>query len=136
VVMPHSFPSTRRLALGLMLAAACAGQALAQSSTTVPCSVRIRPRAAADYDPSTEVSLRGRVVGAEQGLILLKIAAGTLRVEAGSLADFGTSGPEVVILASMRMEGGRQRFLAREIRTEGGLVKLRDALGVPLQPQL
>lgn len=131
--------STRRsplsLAVVLFFAGFLAMPVRAQAAATVTCSVRIRPRAAADYDPSTEVLLRGRVIGREAGLILLRLPAGTVRVDAGAWGGAETlaAGSSVEVLASKRQEDGRQRFLAREIRHAEGLVAIRDAQGVPLQ---
>lgn len=107
--------------------------ALAQNTHGAPCTVRIRPRAAADYDPSTEVSLRGKVAGWKDGVMLLQIAAGILPVDTGAwnTATMLDAGSTVEILASRRVEAGRQRFLAREIRYIGGVLALRDARGVP-----
>lgn len=132
--MSDPIRSIRRLALGLALVGVVAGPVQAQATVGVPCAVRIRPLAAADYDPSTEVLLRGRVIGRENGLILLRITAGIVRVDAGA---WGGSAPyeaasTVEILASKRQEGGHQRFLAREIRQDSGSVMIRDARGVPL----
>jgi hypothetical protein len=121
--------SLRHLVMSLVLV----GPALAQATVGVPCAVRIRPRAASDYDPSREVILRGRVVGREQGLILLRLSAGIVRVDAGAWVGPGSSDANsaVEILASGRQENGRQWFLAREISHAGGRVMIRDARGVP-----
>jgi hypothetical protein len=107
--------------------------ALAQNTNGTPCTVRIRPRAAADYDPSTEVNLRGQVAGWKAGAILLQITAGILPVDTGAWNTAKTleAGSTVEILASKRVEEGRQRFLAREIRYAGGVLAIRDARGVP-----
>jgi len=111
-----------------------AGSVLAQSSASATCAVRIRPRAAADYDPATEVSLQGLVAGWDGGVILLRIPAGTVRVDTGNWtgAEALPAGSAVEILAAKRQEGGRQRFLAREIRHAGGVLAVRDPQGVPL----
>ena len=130
--IPQIIRSNRRLALGLALAGFIAGPALAQATASVPCAVRIRPRAVADYDPSTEVVLRGRVMGRENGMLLLRLSAGIVKVNADSWGGSVVGAPEVEVLASMRVEEGRQRFLAREIRSTEGLVAIRDAQGVPL----
>lgn len=130
--IPDPIRSTRRLALGLALVGFLAGPALAQAAAAVPCTVRIRPRAAADYDPSTEVLLRGRIIGRENGLILLRMAAGTVHVDAGAWGEPGwpDTASTIEILASRRQEDGHQRFLAREIRQAGSSVMIRDARGV------
>lgn len=127
------FSWTRRMGRGLALAAAIGGPALAQGTATAPCTVRIRPRAAADYDLATEVTLRGVVAGWKDGHILLRIPAGTLRVDTGAWDAAGAlePGATIEVLASRREEAGRQRFLAREIRHGGGVLAIRDAQGVP-----
>ena len=70
--VPHPIRSTRRSTLSLALALGFLGflatPIWAQATASATCSVRIRPRAAADYDPSAEVLLRGRVIGREAGL--------------------------------------------------------------------
>lgn len=135
--VPHPIRSARRstLSLALVFMGFLAMPIRAQATAAATCSVRIRPRAAADYDPSAEVLLRGRVIGREAGLILLRLPAGTVRVDAGAWGGAATleAGSSVEILASRRQEDGRQRFLAREIRHSEGLVVIRDAEGVPLQ---
>jgi hypothetical protein len=95
--------------------------------------VRIRPRAAADYDPSTEVRLQGRFIGRDHGLLLLRLDAGVVRVDVGQWEEavLREAGANVVILASKRQEAGRQRFVVREVQLPGGAVIIRDALGVP-----
>ena len=130
---PASIRTTRHLALSLAFAGSVSGLGLAQTTTTVPCLVRIRPRAAADYDPSSEVILRGHVIGRENGLILLRMAAGIVHVDAGAWDGSGPPDPAstVEILASRRQEDGRQRFIAREIRHATGCLVIRDAQGVP-----
>ena len=72
-----SFP-----ALSLLLA--LSGTLQAQVRLSVPCSVRIRPAAAVDYDLASEVSLRGGIVGREGHLLLLQLRAGLVRIDAGS----------------------------------------------------
>jgi hypothetical protein len=136
VDIPHALPATCRLVFGLALAECSGGPALAQTQAKAEatCTVRILPRAAAGYDPSTEMVLRGRVIGRENGLILLRIPAGIVRVDAGAWDEAAAreAGVTLEILASKRQENGRQRFLAREIRHPGGRVVIRDALGVPV----
>jgi hypothetical protein len=124
------------MAVGLSLLGVLALPVQAQATAGVHCAVRIRSRAAADYDHSTEVLLHGLVIGREQGMLLLRIAAGIVRVEVGSWEDavVKKAPAEVVVLAAKRQEEGRQRLVAREIRFPGGCVTLRDANGAPLQP--
>ena len=58
--------SRRTLSLpALSLLLALSGSLQAQVRLSVPCSVRIRPAAAADYDLASEVNLRGILVGRE-----------------------------------------------------------------------
>jgi hypothetical protein len=122
------------MVLGVALVGCVAGIASAQSGIGVPCSVRIRPRAAADYDPSTEVILRGQLVGQENGMLLLRLSAGVVRVDAGTLGSrTQLVGSTVEVLASKRQEERRQWFVAREVRHGGGNVVLRDVQGVPVQ---
>ena len=70
----------------------------------------------------------------DQGLFLVRIAAGVVRVDAGAWAGPEPRDAEISleILAARHQENGRQTFLAREIRTASGTVLLRDAQGVPL----
>jgi hypothetical protein len=104
------------------------------ATTTATVTVRIVPRAALDYDLSNEVLLQGQVVTREKGTIVLRLAAGTVRVDTGSWAgsDLLQPGTPIEVLAAKRQEDGHQRFMAREIRYAGGSVMLRDAQGVPL----
>jgi hypothetical protein len=80
------------------------------------------------------------MIGRENGLLLLRLAAGTVRVDAGAWDDPAAREAEsmVEILASKRQEDGRQRFLAREILLAGHRVVIRDAGGVLMSegPQL
>jgi hypothetical protein len=124
----------RRLALGLALTAVFAMPLAAQATASVPCTARIRPREAADYDLSAEVVLRGRVVGQQDGMLLLRIAAGTVRIDAGSASSVAGMPAEasIEVVGAKLQEGGRQRLLAREIWYTGGHLVLRDALGRPL----
>lgn len=131
---PGTVRSICRLGLLLALAGGSGVTALAQSTATASIAVRIRPRAAADYDPATEVSLQGLVAGWDGGMILLRLPVGTVRVDTGKWtgAEAIPAGSVVEILAAKRQEGGRQRFLAREIRHAGGVLAVRDLQGVPL----
>jgi hypothetical protein len=130
----------RRLVLGLALMGCIAAPGLAQATAGAPCTVRIRPQAAADYDPSTEVLLQGRLVGRENGLLLLRLRAGIVRVDMGAWEEavLREAGSSLAILASKRLENGRQRFVAREVHLTSGSVIIRDAQGVPrpAPPQL
>lgn len=123
----------------LLLAVAVAGaQGWAQegvrAQASLPCTVRIRPLAAADYDPGSEVALHGEVTFAGEGLLKVRLACGVVRVEVGrSIAwDGSLVGQTVDVLAARRQDDQGQRFLARELRTAGGTWILRDRRGVPL----
>ena len=119
----------------LAIGVACsiiAGKNSATASASI--TVRIVPRAAFDYDLSNEVILQGQVVAREKDLIVLRLTAGTVRVDTGSWAgsDLLRPGTRIEVLAAKRQEDGQQRFIAREIHYAGGSVVLRDAQGVPL----
>jgi hypothetical protein len=107
---------------------------MGQSSASVTCTARIRPREAADYDLSSEVVLQGRVVGQEGGVLLLRIPAGTVRIDAGSDRNVARilANATIEVVGAKLQEGGRQRLLVREIRFAGGYLVLRDPLGRPL----
>lgn len=130
---PGYLPFILHLGRTLALVGLVGVPAQAQNTKCAPCTVRIRPRAAADYDPSAEVDLHGQVAGWREGVILLRIAAGILPVDTGAWNTAKTleAGSTVEILASKRVEEGRQRFLARVIRYDGGVLAIRDARGVP-----
>ena len=137
--LPLSRHSIHRIALVAVLSGVFAGAAFAQSSAAVGvrCTVRIRPAAAADYDLASEVVLRGHVVGHEGNLVLLRIPAGTVRVDAGA-AEAAARIPlqvSVEVTAAKWQDGNRQRLLAREIRFPGETLVLRDGFGAPLSPQ-
>ena len=120
----------------LAIGVACSIIAGKNSATaTASISVRILPRAAFDYDLSNEVVLQGQVVVQEKDIIVLRLEAGTVRVDTGSWAgsDLLRPGTRIEVLAAKRQDDGHQRFVAREIRYVGGSVMLRDAQGVPLQ---
>lgn len=131
----ETFRSTCRLGLLLALAGGSGVVAVAQSTTSATCAVRIRPREAADYDLSTEVTVRGVVEGWEGRSLRIRLAAGVLRVDTGAWNTSGLfeAGTPLEVLASRSMADGRQRFLAREIRHAGGVLRLRDASGAPIQ---
>lgn len=129
-----TFRSTCCLGLLLALAGGSGVMAMAQSTSRATCSVRIRPREAADYDLSSEVTVRGVVEGWKGASIRLRLAAGLLQVDTGGRDTSGLfeAGATIQVLASRRVVDGRQQFLAREIQHAGGVLRLRDALGVPL----
>jgi hypothetical protein len=119
------------LAIGVVCSI-IAGKNSATATATI--TVRILPRAAFDYDFSNEVVLQGQVVAREKDIIVLRLAAGTVRVDTGSWvgSDLLQPGTRIEVLAAKRQEDGHQRFMAREIHYAGGSVMLRDAQGVPL----
>lgn len=125
---------TLRMMVGLSLLGILGLRAQAQATTGVSCAVRIRSLASADYDHSTEVLLPGLLVGREKGLLLLKIAAGIVRVDVGSWDEAIIKGApaEVIVLAAKRQEGAGQKLVAREIRFDGGCIVCRDSNGVPV----
>jgi hypothetical protein len=100
----------------------------------VTCTVRILSPAEAGIDPAPEVLLKGQFIGRAQGLLLLRIPAGVVRVDADAWdgAEARKVGLIVEVLASRRQEAGRQWFVAREIRFAGGKVMIRDTKGLPL----
>ena len=120
------------MALGLPLQATQPGASA--FSVTVPSSVRIRSRAAADYDPSRELVLQGRVEAIEFGVMRLRLPAGLVKVELGAQAVSGLLplGSQVAVVASLRILEGRQHLVARELSWQGQSWTLRDAQGVPV----
>ena len=132
---PGNFRSTCCLGLLLALAGGSEVVAIAQSTSSATCTVRIRPHEAADYDLSTEVTLHGVAEGWESRSIRLRLAAGFLRVDTGgwNTAGLFKAGTSLEILATRSMVEGRQQFLAREIHHAGGVLLLRDASGAPTQ---
>ena len=107
-------------------------QAAPQATLAVPCAVRIRPRIAADYDPSSELVLSGTVVAAQTGSLRLQLASGTVRVDLGSAVPAVAVGQDVVITVSRLQDDLGQRFVARELHSAEGDQVLRDAEGVPV----
>jgi hypothetical protein len=122
------------LILGLLLPALPAA-AQGAGTASAPCSVRIRPQAAAEYDLSTEVVLTGTVADLQGSTLRLRLPYGTVRVDLGSAASAASVkvGDPVQVTASKRTEGLSQRFVARELRGAGATVVIRDAQGVPVQ---
>ncbi len=122
--------------LALLLFAIPALAQVTASSGAVPCSVRIRPIAAADYDPASEFTLQGTVIAVLDGALKLRLPFGVIRVQVGQALRHGTLavGETIEVLASRRQDDAGQRFVAREVRTASGTVVLRDAQGVPVRP--
>ena len=104
---------------------------MGQASATVACTVRIRPQAAAGYDPSTELVLRGTVAAARAGSLRLGLGFGTVTVDFGSVVPAAQAGDVVEVTVSRRQDDRGQRFVARSLRTASGEQLLRDAQGVP-----
>jgi len=125
---------TLLLSLALILTPTLSQAQAARSSATATCTVRIRPLAAADYDPSSEVVLRGTVVDIQGSTLRLRLACGTVRVEVGTaLASLSVApGQAVEITGAKRQDERGQRFLARELRAGSRVLVLRDADGVPV----
>ncbi len=121
---------TTLLALVLM-AMPVAAQAPVQTAS-VPCTVRIRPRAAADYDLSTQVELRGTISEVQAGSLRLRLPFGTVTVELGGSASTLSVGQSVTVVASKRSSEAGQRLVAREVRGTESTLILRDAQGVPV----
>ena len=121
------------MSLGLLLT--LSGALQAQTRLTVPCTVRIRPITAADYDLGSELTLQGRLVGREGRLLLLEFRTGLVRVDPGPSAEAQAllPGSLVAVVAARLQEDGRQRLLARQLRVGDRTQVLRDALGVPVQ---
>ena len=99
-------------------------QVATRATASVTCSVRIRSRAAADYDPSAELVLSGTVVSAQAGSLRLRLAAGTVRVDLGSA--------NVAVTVSRLQNENGQHFVARELHAAAGDQIFRDADGVPV----
>jgi len=126
---------TLLLSLALILTSTLVqAQAPARSSAVATCTVRIRPLAAADYDPSAEVVLRGTVVEIQGSTLRLRLACGTVRVELGTTLAAGSValGQAVEITGAKRQDDLGQRFLARELRAGSQVLVLRDTDGVPV----
>jgi hypothetical protein len=109
--------------------------ALAQASAhaSVPCAVRIRSKASADYNPASEFLLKGKVSEAGNGILKLRLPFGVVRIQVGSSfhGDSLTIGQEVEVVASSWQDDLGQHVVGREIRHGGGILVLRDAQGVP-----
>ncbi|MDR3684669.1 MAG: hypothetical protein P4L11_13160, partial [Geothrix sp.] len=68
----------------LAIGVACSIIAGKNSATaTASITVRVLPRAGLDYDLSNEVILRGQVVAREKDILVLRLKAGTVRVDTG-----------------------------------------------------
>ena len=117
--------TSNALSVGLVLA--LSAPLHAQARLTVPCTVRIRPIEAADYDLGSEVTIQGRILGREGRLLLLEIKGGRVRVDPGRSEEILALAPgtDVLVVAAKVQEEGHQRLLARLIRIEGRTLVLR-----------
>jgi hypothetical protein len=122
------------LPLALVGLSSVGAQDVANGSFSIPCAVRIRPIASADYDLSNECVLRGEVTAVRDRLLKVRLTFGVIHIEIGNGGGhLGIGeGQRIEVLACKRQEGLRQWFIAREIRTSSGVLVLRDAQGVPL----
>lgn len=111
------------------------GQVTSKAAGFVPCSVRIRPMAAAGYDPGSEMLLRGTVASAKDGILKVRLPFGVVQIQVGPDLDNSPvdRGQVVEVLASRRQDDHGQWFVAREVRTETSTLVLRDARGVPVR---
>jgi len=122
------------LTLGLISILPMQAQATMTTRVLVPSTVRIRPMAAAEYDPAGELTLRGTVLEARAGILKVRLPMGLVRVQVGAPLTNGVVGVGQVIevIASRWQDEGGQRFIAREVHTAAGTFILRDARGVPV----
>jgi hypothetical protein len=111
------------------------GQVTSKAAGFVPCSVRIRPMAAAGYDPGSEMLLSGTVTDAKDGILKLRLPYGVVRIQVGLALESVSvdAGQAVEVLASKRQDDHGQWFVAREVRTGASTLVLRDARGVPVR---
>jgi hypothetical protein len=109
-------------------------QAEPRATLAVPCSVRIRAIASADYDPSSEFTLQGTVIALGDGHLKLKVSCGVVTVQTGSAfpGQAISLGQTLAVIACTMQKEGSQRIVARELRHAGGSHALRDVRGVPL----
>ncbi len=99
-----------------------------------------------NYDPSTEVTVKGTVSEVQQQAgkqgwqgthLVLKTDAGELRVHVGPssyIASQGfafAKGDNVEVTGSKVKFGEQEAVLAREIKKDGKVLTLRDAQGIP-----
>lgn len=126
---------TMLLLCAAISATGLSGQVTATAAGFVPCSVRIRPKPAADYDPGSEMLLRGSVASAKDGVLKMRLPFGVVHIQVGTALDGACldMGQAVEVLASRRQDDRSQWFVAREVR--GGIrpLVLRDSQGVPVR---
>ncbi len=102
---------------------------------------------ARQYDPSTEMTMKGTVAGVTQQAgrngwngthLTLKTDDTAIQVHVGPSAyveqqGFSfANGDEIEVTGSKVKMGGQDVLLAREIKKDSNVLKLRDAQGVPL----
>jgi hypothetical protein len=110
------------------------GQVTVMAAGRVPCLVRIRPMAAAGYDPGSEMLLRGTVTGAKDGILKVRLPFGVVRIQVGPALDTSPAdiGQVVEVLASRCQDDRDQWFVARKVHLGTSTLVLRDARGVPV----
>jgi len=123
-----------QLTLSLIAILPLQAQAGGNSGVHIPCAVRIRPIAAAEYDPAGELTLRGTVLEAREGILKVRLSMGQVRVQVGPLLTSGAVavGQIIEVIASRWQDEGGQRLIAREVHTATSTFVLRDARGVPV----
>jgi len=87
------------------------------------------------YDLATEVRLKGVVEQAGGGLLHLRMPFGSVRVELGQAGRnlVLRIGQSLEVVASKVMQNGNQHLLARVVRSESTVIRLRDAQGLPME---
>lgn len=105
------------------------------------------PHGMRNYDPKTEVTVKGTVEDVQQQAarkngrmgthLILKTDSGTLPIHVGPSAYIANKqfsfvkGDEIEVLGSKVSIGGKETLLAREITKQGKTLVLRNAQGVP-----
>ncbi len=105
------------------------------------------PHGMRNYDPKTEVTVKGMVEDVQQQVagkkgqmgthLVLKTDSGTLPIHVGPSAYIASKqfsfakGDEIEVLGSKVSIGGEETLLAREITKQGKTLVLRNAQGVP-----
>lgn len=100
-----------------------------------------------NYDPSSEVTVTGGVEDIQQYTtrgwwggthLILKTSTDTLDVHVGPTSYLDgqqfsfTKGDQVEVIGSKIKVDGKDALLAREIKKDGKVLKLRDTQGIPL----
>jgi len=104
------------------------------------------PNRTRNYDPKTEVTVKGTVEDVQQNVgrrggtgthLILKTDSGTLPVHVGPSAYIAkkqfsfSKGDQIEVLGSKVLIAGKETILAREITKEGKTLVLRNAQGIP-----